>query len=104
MRKYSFCVLSALLHGALKYTVPPEVRVVRSLHVGGNDNSNPSSVFVYVFQSAGTEEVESGQAVNSQLGPVRPTLEPSGQIFASIVQKTGSGEGDTATPSPCVPM
>ncbi len=75
-----------------------------SLHVGGNDNSNPSSVLVYVFQSAGTEEVDPGQAVNSQLGPVRPTLEPSGQIFASMVQKTGSGEGDTATLSPRVPM
>jgi len=27
-----------------------------------------------------------GQGVNSQFGPVRPTAEPSGQIFASIVQ------------------
>lgn len=33
----------------------------------------------------------SGQAVNSQLGPVRPTAEPSGQILASMVQAIGSG-------------
>lgn len=32
-----------------------------------------------------------GQGANSQLGPVRPTAEPSGQIFASCVQAVGFG-------------
>ena len=30
-----------------------------------------------------------GHSVNSHFGPVRPTYEPSGQSFASIVQATG---------------
>jgi hypothetical protein len=30
-----------------------------------------------------------GHAANSQFGPVRPTAEPSGHIFASIVQALG---------------
>ena len=32
-----------------------------------------------------------GHSANSQLGPVRPTDEPSGQILASIVQATDMG-------------
>jgi hypothetical protein len=35
--------------------------------------------------AAGTEAEPCGHGANSQLGPVRPTLLPSGQIFASIV-------------------
>ena len=46
-------------------------------------------LFVYVFQSAvgsGVRETFAvGQGVNSHFGPVLPTEEPSGQIFASIV-------------------
>ena len=33
--------------------------------------------------------IKSGQTSNSQFGPVLPTLLPSGQIFASIVQAIG---------------
>ena len=36
-------------------------------------------------------EAGGGQAANSQFGPVRPTAEPSGQSFASIVQAVGAG-------------
>jgi hypothetical protein len=32
-----------------------------------------------------------GHSVNSQLGPVRLTADPSGQIFASLVQTTTFG-------------
>ncbi len=41
-----------------------------------------------------------GQGANSQLGPVLPTYEPSGHIFASIVQATGSVG---AVPPPTAP-
>lgn len=45
---------------------------------------------MYVFQlvvgSGVGDIVELGQGENSQFGPVLPTLVPSGQIFASIVQ------------------
>ena len=36
---------------------------------------------------------EVGHGENSQLGPVRPTAEPSGQIFASIVHAVADGRG-----------
>jgi hypothetical protein len=34
-----------------------------------------------------------GHGANSQFGPVRPTLVPSGQTFASVLQATGLGPG-----------
>jgi hypothetical protein len=34
-----------------------------------------------------------GHGANSQFGPVRETVVPSGQIFASAVQPTGPGDG-----------
>ena len=48
----------------------------------------PYVVFVYVFQLAvgSASFFASGQAVNSQFGPVLPTAAPSGQTFTSCVQ------------------
>ena len=42
-----------------------------------------------------------GQGANSQFGPVRPTVEPSGQTLASRVHTCGSAAGGCADPSIC---
>ena len=47
---------------------------------------------------AGTEAEPCGQGANSQLGPVRPTLLPSGQIFASIVHWVSPPGGGVVGP------
>lgn len=46
--------------------------------------------------------VAPGHSANSQLGPVRPTPEPSGQIFASVVHIFCSGWTDPPPPPPSV--
>lgn len=51
--------------------------------------------------------VVSGHGANSQSGPCRPTVEPSGQTFASLVHPAGagaaSGHGANSQFGPCRP-
>lgn len=45
-----------------------------------------------------------GHGANVHSGPLRPTADPSGQSFASIVHPTGSGDCLLKTAKPTIPM
>src|SRR3989344_4512433 len=83
--------------------VPKAFWVTRSdARLSGREASGLFSGIVFPPPACG--DAPSGHGANEHAGPVRPTAEPSGQIFASIVHPDSCGRCFSKSMRPTAPM